>query len=189
MLDEDYREIQIGGHYANSRRGVALVDAADAETVSTYNWSMHGDGYAARETRVGGKRLVVLLHRQLLGLTPGDRLQVDHINGNGLDNRRENMRVCSNAQNQQNRHNLPYRGTCWDASRNLWRAYVRLAGKEHYLGRFATRTAAAQAAAAYRRVHMPYSADARKPGKLTANVKADRAKGNRKALAHEERAT
>jgi hypothetical protein len=161
MPDTPYSEVQVGGHYANSRRqGVALVDVADAEAVSAYSWSMHNYGYAARETRVGGKRTTVLLHRELLDLEPGDGIQADHINGDPLDNRRVNLRIATNAQNGQNRRKRAYRGTTWDASRNLWRAHVRLAGKEHYLGRFATREEAAAAAAAYRRAHMPFSADA-----------------------------
>jgi hypothetical protein len=162
MPDAAYIEVQVGGHYANCRRrGVALVDVADAEAISAYRWSMHSNrGYAVRMAPVGGKQRLVLMHRFLLGLGLGDP-DVDHINGDTLDNRRENLRVCTHAQNQQNLHERPHRGTTWDAHRSRWKAQVMLAGKNHFLGRFDTREEAAEVAAAFRREHMPYSVDAR----------------------------
>jgi hypothetical protein len=160
MPDADYCEIQVGGARAK-RRGVALVDAADAEAIGAYHWSMHGKGYVARTIQVGGKRLAVRMHRQLLGLTHGDGVHVDHVNGDKLDNRRVNLRVCTNAENHQNRHERPYRGATWDAEAKRWRARVRLDWRLHHLGRFATREEAAAVAAAFRREHMPFSADAR----------------------------
>lgn len=124
---------------------------------------MDNNGYAVRYVRVGGKRLVVLMHRFLLDLVPGDGIQADHIHGNRLDNRRQNLRIATNAQNHQNLHWCgPHRGTVWGARRNCWLARVTLDGKTHHLGQFATREEAAAIAAAFRHKHMPYSADARK---------------------------
>lgn len=162
MPDAAYCEIQLGGPRANSRRGVALVDYADAEAIGACSWFMHSNGYAVRSIQVGGKRLFVFMHRFLLDLTPGDGHQVDHINGDKLDNRRENLRVCTNAQNNQNLHQRgPYRGASWHAQRNRWRAYATLDGKQRHLGYFAAREDAAAAASAFRRNHMPFSSDAR----------------------------
>jgi hypothetical protein len=158
--DKDYSQIPVGGPHTK-RRGVALVDAEDAEAVGAYRWHMQSRGYAARNTWVGGSRLYVLMHRFLLGLAPCDPRQADHVNGDRLDNRRANLRVCVSAQNQQNRLDGPYRGATWDDSRSLWQAYATLGGKRHFLGRFATRDEAATAAAAFRRANMPFSADAR----------------------------
>lgn len=158
-VSHDY-EVQVGGHGGNSQRFVALVDLADAGAVSAYRWSIRGEGYAVRTTQVGGVRLDVYMHRELLGLTPGDGHHVDHISGDKLDNRRANLRVCTHAQNCQNRLDRPYRGAFWDAQANRWRACVKLAGKRHYLGCFATQGEAAAAAAAFRSQHMPFSADA-----------------------------
>jgi hypothetical protein len=162
MPDEVYCEIQIGGPRAK-RRGIAFVDRADAEVVGVYSWSMHSNGYAMRSTQVGGKRHTVFLHRELLGLGPGDP-QIDHINGNTLDNRRDNLRPATHAQNGQNRQHrpeYPHRGTTWDAQNNRWRARAQLAGKTHNLGLFPSQAEAAAVAAAFRREHMPYSLDAR----------------------------
>lgn len=161
MPDEAYIEIQVGGHHTK-HRGVALVDAADAETIGAYRWHMHSMGYAGRKARVGGKRLNVLMHRELLGLVPGDGVHVDHVSGDTLDNRRANLRVVTHAENHQNRHQCgPHRGASWEARRNRWRAQVKLDGKQHNLGRFDTQAEAAAVAAAFRREHMPFSADAR----------------------------
>jgi hypothetical protein len=161
MPDEAYIEVQVGGP-RSKRQGVALVDHADAEAIGAYRWSMNPYGYAVRHApRVGGKQRVVFMHRSLLDLTHGDGHQADHINGDRLDNRRANLRVCTHAENHQNRHGRPYRGAYWETQSSLWKAQVQLAGKRHFLGRFATREEAAAAASAFRRANMPFSADAR----------------------------
>jgi hypothetical protein len=157
MQDKDYTQIQVGGPRAK-RHGIALVDVADAGTVGAYHWSMSSDGYAKRNT----KGLTVYLHRFLLGLLPGDGHHVDHVSGDTLDNRRVNLRVATNAQNHQNLYRCgPYRGVTWHTEAKRWKAQVKLTGKNHHLGYFATRDEAAEVAAAYRREHMPFSADAR----------------------------
>jgi hypothetical protein len=160
MPDEGYITIQVGGPRAK-RQGVALVDRADGEAVEAYRWCMHDNGYAVRNAQVGGKRRIVRMHREILGLGPGDP-GVDHVNGDRLDNRRGNLRIATNAQNLQNRHQCgPYRGASWDAERNRWQARVQLDGKTHHLGRHATEAEAAAVSAAWRREHMPFSSDAR----------------------------
>lgn len=158
---QEYSEIQVGGHRVDSPRGVALVDDADVEEVRKYRWAFR-NGYALRYTGPRGKCRAVYLHRFLLGLVPGDDIRVDHINGNKLDNRRANLRVCTDAQNQQNLHHCgPHRGASWHAKRGRWRARAMLDQKEHWLGYYDTEEEAAAIAAAFRREHMPFSRDAR----------------------------
>jgi hypothetical protein len=161
MPDEGYTKIQVGGHRRNSKRYEALVDNVDAEAMRAYRWSTHCSGYARRTIRVEGKQLDVFMHRELLGLAADDPREVDHVNGNKLDNRRENLRPCTDAQNKQNLHERPHRGTTWDAERNLWMARAELDYKRHNLGRYTTQEEATAAAAAFRRANMPYSSDAR----------------------------
>jgi hypothetical protein len=160
MPDEAYTKIQVGGHRGYGRQGVALVDDADAEALAAHRWSID-NGYAARNAWVEDGRRLVYMHREILGLGPDDPREVDHVYGNTLDNRRSNLRVCTHAQNHQNRHNRPYRGTYWHARAKRWAAQAELTGKTRYLGLYDTQEEAAAVAAAFRRQHMPYSRDAR----------------------------
>lgn len=66
---------------------------------------------------------------------------IDHINGNGLDNRKCNLRICTNTQNQYNAsirkdNTSGFRGVCWNRGSNKWQAYMRVNGKQTSLGLF-----------------------------------------------------
>lgn len=90
---------------------------------------------------------------------------VDHINGNKLDNRRSNIRICTQAENHQNRQysysSSGKRGVSWDDSSNKWQTKVVIAGKGVYLGVYATIEEADAVVCAYRAKNMPFSQDAR----------------------------
>lgn len=80
------------------------------------------------------------LHRVVMGDPEG---VIDHINGDGLDNRRENLRVCSHAENMQNRrmhanNKVGVKGVYFDARRQKYRATVRVFGEKKSLGSFAS---------------------------------------------------
>ena len=82
---------------------------------------------------------------------PQKRKVIDHINHNGLDNRKENLRFVTRAQNQQNRRSTKnsssqYKGVGWHKASNKWRAKIGHKGKQTYLGLF---TCEHQAALAY----------------------------------------
>jgi hypothetical protein len=90
------------------------------------------------------------MHRVVLGLGPGDP-GVDHVNGNGLDNQRTNLRLASAVQNGGNRRKTSkpttsrFKGVTWDKARRHWRAEIKVNGKNHYLGYFDTEEEAASA--------------------------------------------
>jgi hypothetical protein len=137
-------------------RGVALVDEADAALVSVHRWYRHdvkGKSYA--RSKAG------YLHRLLMGLERGQRAEVDHIDGDGLNCQRANMRVCSHAQNHQNRRAgygvSQYRGVAWSKRRQRWVARVKLDGVTHWAGEHLREEDAAAAAAALRARLMPYA--------------------------------
>ena len=82
---------------------VTIIDAEDLEFVSQYKWcamrSTNTD-YAVRAQRIDGKTVNFRLHRVLLNAPKG--MHVDHRNSNGLDNRRENLRLCTRRENNRN---------------------------------------------------------------------------------------
>lgn len=121
----------------------AVVDTADLDLVEGRSWSVSRSGHTwyVRSKRSGGQ-----LHRAILGLADDDPRQGDHINGNGLDNRRANLRPASRAQNMANRRpNVSaaskYKGVRKSERGSGWAAML----SGGYLGYFPTEEAAARA--------------------------------------------
>ena len=139
------KKIQLGGHKNGSRiRGYVIVDDEDFERLNKYSWclfssSRHFINYASRGIRKNGKTKGVSMHRFILNAPKG--MEVDHINGNGLDNRKENIRICSHAENMRNqkmrKNNISgLRGVCWDKKKKEWGANIYLNYKQIRLGSF-----------------------------------------------------
>ncbi|WP_423766655.1 HNH endonuclease [Cupriavidus necator] len=98
-----------------------------------------------------GKRATERLHRAIMGLTVGGGGEVDHANGNKLDNRRGNLRLCTKSQNQWNKgiysnNTSGFKGVSYDGRQGKWQARIRVGGKMRSLGYF---YAPEQAHAAY----------------------------------------
>lgn len=135
-----------GGH-------VVIFDADDSELVGKIGWchaSSRGKrGYAVGHVRLGvGKYRKILMHRLIMSAAPGQ--MVDHINGNGLDNRKENLRLCSSQQNSfnSNRHSdnsSGFRGVSWHVKDKKWYARISINKKCVYIGEFSTKEEAAKA--------------------------------------------
>lgn len=132
---------------------LAEIDTADAEDVLRFKWYAVHRGqtwYAVRSLTKSHdeRRGVEYLHRRIL--QPPSDLGVDHINGNGLDCRRENLRLASQQQNVRNQMRLPrntsgFKGVYWDKPRKRWRSYIVVDKRQIHLGRFETAEEAAQA--------------------------------------------
>lgn len=115
--------------------GWTAVDAQDVGFVTGHRWSL-AHGYAVRSERPHGQ---FRLHRELLGLPQKGRdPEVDHLNGDKLDNRRVNLRVATRQENNQNTDR--FTGVDWNKGK--WRARVRHNVVEHYLGHFEDRKVA-----------------------------------------------
>lgn len=145
-------------------RAWTKVDIEDFKgDVAKFRWCLDGNGYATRLTGPKGKKRLLKLHREILGLGADD-LRVDHINRDRLDNRRQNLRLGTQAQNQQNLtpwgKTSKYRGVSFSKAAGKWRADVCLNYKQHHLGLFETEEGADAAARAFRAQHMPFSEDA-----------------------------
>ena len=129
---------------------VAIVDEEDFAQLSKFKWYASKDRntfYAVRRNPKGKRPKAIRMHREILGYPPG---LVDHKNRNGLDNRRENLRRCTPAQNQQNRRKKitsksSLKGITWHAARKKWQAQIKVNKKNIYLGLFKTEEQAAKA--------------------------------------------
>jgi len=124
----------------------AIVDAADYEALSQYKWTAlvtGGKTYAIRNDK--GK--TILMHRQIM--KPPKGMVVDHIDGNGVNNSRANLRTCTRQQNLCNTRprggRSQYKGVRYDKRRKKWIAEITHQGKKHYLGAFDDELEAAQA--------------------------------------------
>jgi hypothetical protein len=114
---------------------VATVDDEDFTELSKHRWCAQKNKrtyYAARTPpAVDGKRRLIFMHL-VIAKTPGG-LVTDHINGNGLDNRKENLRFVTHRENCQNRHtkkSSKYAGVDWKKNAKKWRAQIRVDGKK-----------------------------------------------------------
>lgn len=131
----------------------ALVDDADYEWLNQWRWYALKDGttlYVRRHFLIGNKQRTVMMHRQILGLNYKDGCHTDHRDGDGLNNQRVNIRVCTNHQNRFNqkiRKNTSsrFKGVHWDKSAKSWRCQIQHNRKRIYLGLFANEIKAAKA--------------------------------------------
>jgi len=124
------------------------VDDEDYEYLSQFNWK-NKKGYAVRTVFIDRVRQYeITMSRELMGLDANNALQVDHINRNTLDNRKCNLRICTNAENAMNRgvpknNTSGYKGVTWIARNNRWRSLIIINRKRKYLGYFESKIDAA----------------------------------------------
>ena len=169
MASREIRPIRVEGNiaYVTLTRGYeAVIDAVDVPLVDGFNWYAHealrSDGtlrtvYAIRDaTDRRGRRKRVALHRIISGYST---LDVDHKDGDGLNNCRSNLRAATRAQNIHNAsirctNKSGVKGVHWAKEKGKWRAQIRCNGARKTLGYFNCRTAAAIAYAnESRRLH------------------------------------
>jgi len=122
----------------------ALVDDADYDWLNQWKWHAHkhhsGNFYAARMSpRKKDNGHNVSMAREILGLKQRDSRQADHINHNTLDNRRDNLRICTHQQNLRNQKSpsntsSQYKGVRWHKTSKKWQAQIKINGKSKYLG-------------------------------------------------------
>jgi len=131
---------------------VALVDDSDFEWLNQWKWHANKilhTFYAARNKRsLLGKRETIYMHRVIMDAPDG--LEVDHEDGEGLNNQRHNLRICTTSQNQMNRakdndNTSGYKGVYWHKLRRKWNAQIWLNGTHQHLGYFPTAELAARA--------------------------------------------
>ena len=132
-----------------SKDRVALVDDEDYEMLSHWKWHLittKTGEYACRNIHwpARGYGFKIMLHRAILLPSPDE--QIDHINGDGLDNRRCNLRLCTQTENSRNqrktRGSSRYKGVCWSANRKRWQVDIKSPERRIFLGYFTDETQA-----------------------------------------------
>ena len=132
----DYCKIPLGhGRFAK-------VDPEDYLWLSQFKWYCNNrshTSYAIRNAGEGKERRKVLMHREIMD-TPG-HLVCDHINRNGLDNRKQNLRNCTKGENNLNKRSerrsvSRYKGVYWKKDMKKWAACIKSGGKRKHLGYF-----------------------------------------------------
>jgi hypothetical protein len=143
--ERESKEIQL------TRGKFAIVDSEDCEWLSKFKWNAHERGRTWYARRVASAK-TVFMHRAIMehhgyDLTSGE---VDHINGDGLDNRKSNLQVISHAENirksrVQKNNTSGYRGVSWHKGDCRWRVYIEVDNIRKYLGSFKNKIDAALA--------------------------------------------
>lgn len=136
-----------------TRGYVAIVDDDCPPEILTKKWcarvARNGNVYAVRSAPwENGRRVKEQLHRAIMN--PADGLQVDHIDGNGLNNQRSNLRVCTHAENARNRRlnkrtTTGLKGVYQRRGSDKWQARIRVDGRFLCLGQFGSKLEAAKA--------------------------------------------
>lgn len=126
-----------------------IVDASDFVILSQWKWHLSHFGYAERRqhlpsSRKNQKFRMIRMHRLVMEIP--DNMQIDHANGDRLDNRRSNLRICTGRQNSYNQRKRSdntsgYKGVTWNTAAGKWEARVG----HKYLGLFEDKKQAALA--------------------------------------------
>jgi len=114
-----------------------LLSVEDQPLLSLYTWSKNNRGYF--HAKIYGK--IVLLHRKVMDMGEDDERIVDHINGDRSDNRRENLRIGTYAENMMNKgtnksSKSGHKGVTWDKRRKKWIVRIQHEGIQEHLGSF-----------------------------------------------------
>lgn len=130
-----------------------IIDEKDFNLVSKHKWRADDRHkkctvYAITDLHINKKRTTISVHRLIM--KPLKTKQVDHVNGNGLDNRRCNLRVCTHSQNQMNKRpklnsEHKFKGIFWIQKISKWKSSIYVNGKGLHLGLFSSEIKAAKA--------------------------------------------
>jgi hypothetical protein len=151
-----YRRIRYGYTFRRiplTQGKYTIVDPEDFERLNKHKWHAVKSGntfYAIRCVGPAKKTTYIRMHREII--RPPGHLVVDHINHNGLDNRKANIRPATRSQNNFNRliikrenSSSKYKGVAWKKDKKKWRARIHFNGEYKFLGYFKEEIHAAKA--------------------------------------------
>lgn len=134
--------IKLTGRFALGK--TSIVDDENFEWLNQWKWYLPRIGYPYRCTSVNKVRITIKLHRFIMNF-PKNK-SVDHINGDRLDNRKSNLRICTRKQNSYNRFGLKrYKGVYINPKKNGFLSSITVNYKTKYIGYFKTELEAALA--------------------------------------------
>lgn len=136
LRSKKYNTYDLSGEYGigyTLKKEKFYFDLEDYDKIKDYCWYIRKDGYIATMNQSTS----LLFHRVILS----DSIQVDHINHNKFDNRKNNLRKCNNSKNQMNKgisknNTSGVTGVCWNKQKNKWRARINVNKKDINLGFF-----------------------------------------------------
>lgn len=122
----------------------AIVDDDDYERLTVMGkWCTNKKKhtfYAQKAVVINGKTTIVMIHRVILGIYDKDFV-VDHVDGNGLNNTKANLRICTHSQNLMNKktpdsNTSGYKGVSWNCQKNMWQVYIYKSKVKKYVGMY-----------------------------------------------------
>ena len=125
-----------------TREKEAIIDNEDYKELSKVKWHFNSDGYARRGVKRNGKVTTYWMHREIMKTPKG--METDHINGNRLDNRKSNLRICTRAENLRNRKTnyntfSGIKGAHWNKNSKMFHSSIKIKGQSIFLGQFKTK--------------------------------------------------
>lgn len=124
----EHAKIPLSGK--NGKDKYMLVDVEDVPVIAKYKWHLSDTGYALNRSNHTNIRA----HRLIMQTPQG--MDTDHINGDKLDNRKSNLRICTRSDNL---HNKISTGAWLDKRRGTWQVEIRIDGRKEYLGAYKTK--------------------------------------------------
>lgn len=165
------KEIQLSKQGKNKGKFVAFVDDEDYEYLNIWRWCVSGKKipYVATCQRINGVKITLLMHRLIMNTPEG--IEVDHIDHNGLNNQRNNLRNCTKSQNQMNRKSTgksKYLGVIIHKNKYIF-SLIKTNKKRIYLGHFKTEE---EAALAYNKAAIKLHGEFAKLNDVTSGIKS-----------------
>lgn len=122
---------------------VALVDDEDFDYLNQFKWhasKLSGKFYAQRHAKLSNpNNIKILMHRDVM--KPKKGFVIDHVDGNTLNNQKNNLRICTHAENMRNskipiNNTSGFKGVYWNKENEKWTAFIRFNNKRFHLGLF-----------------------------------------------------
>src|SRR3972149_7546049 len=126
----------------------AMVDDEDYEWLNQWKWHYHSKGYAARSVKISKRVKLILMHRIIIKNC--DSFLIDHIDRNRLNNKKENLRICTRSENYFNAikhfdNRRGFKGVNFNLRHKKWYARIQFYKKRLWLGHYTTKEGAARA--------------------------------------------